>query len=202
MAPAVHRILPIGSLPAWGDSCCLDARQATWRPGTSAPEPTPVPHWLSWRPPPSNDEGGAKHPRARSLRQDLVPREGDPAGTTGAEAECKAQAPGTLAEDPRSPSGTGLGPSPGLPSGSAAPPTWNSVPSKFEAPTRRVNPLRADGEGRPNCCVCSPRLHLLLAVIVYPPIIYRLLYLAFWVHRGATLRSNGVGKFGVAKNSD
>ncbi|XP_042845392.1 extensin-like [Panthera tigris] len=88
------------------------------------PKPTPVPHWLPWGPPPSND-GGAKHPWARSLRQDLVPREGDPAGTTGAEAECKTQAPGTLAEDPRSPSGPGLEPSPDLPSGSSAPPTWN-----------------------------------------------------------------------------
>lgn len=63
-----------------GRPCCLEPRLL------GAPDPTPVPHWLSWQKPPSNEERGAGLRSARFPRCHLVLREASRAHTAAAQA--------------------------------------------------------------------------------------------------------------------
>lgn len=151
--PAARGVLLIGSLPASGDPCCLDPRQTTWRPGLSTPKPTPVPHWLLWGPPPSNDEGGAESRSARPLRRDL--------GLRGLQVPKLSARPANAASLRRTPF------SPGTWLGAQSRPALRALcsstrepdpegPSEFEAATWRGNPLRAAQRGVPTA-VCEVR---------------------------------------------
>lgn len=162
LSEAARRVLPIGLLPDAGHSCCFNTRQATWRPGTRAPEPTPFPIGCFWGP---TEERGLEHQGAHSLPWDQVPPEGATTGTAGAETERKGPGPPHL-----------YGGNPfslGTWSGSQRGPSFQELcisnletnsegSSKFEVLTGRANPPRGDGEARPNYCVCNLRLHLLL----------------------------------------
>lgn len=182
MAPAARKVLPIGWLRPRETPVASNAGSLLGAPERALPRRPPVligcsvgrRHLTSSEAQSTQARApcGGIQSRGRATRPELQ----------GPKLRAKVREPGISAEDVRSPLAPRLGHSPGLPPelciSNLEPNPEGS--SKFEAPTRRANPLRADREGRPNSVPSAPPFTSPL--IVYPPTVYQFFYLAFHVH--------------------